>query len=316
MAKIKWHIEPTSKCVLECPMCDRTWFHKKFKRRLNHDINIDHIIKFLDGTYPKVKMCGNNGDPIYHSQFHRLCSELKKIDATISITTNGSGKKKPWWQKLCSILTQNDSIEFSIDGLEHTNHLYRKNARWESIMNAISIVTPHKIQTTWKFIVFKHNQHQIEDARKLSQSLGIDNFKLIRSERWWNKEMMPDKEFVDPLYAHQIEVINDTDKESVIRQKCMTKQNGQPDKNLYIDSEGNFYPCCYQGLLTFRYKNIFSPKAPNKGYNIANHTIKQILGKTEVNEFFDSTKSYSSADRCCKIYCGVPKTMIEKNSKL
>jgi len=304
MDKIKWHIEPTSKCVLECPMCDRTWFHKKFKKRLNHDINIDHVINFLNGTSPKIHMCGNNGDPIYHSQFHSLCSELKKINATISITTNGSGKKTKWWEKLCSILTPNDSIQFSIDGLDTTNHLYRKNAKWKSIMEAINTVTSHEIQTTWKFIVFKHNQHQIEEARNFSKSLGIDHFKLVKSERWWQKELMPDEEFVDPLYAHQLAVTNDTDKESIIKQQCMTVQNGKPDNNLYIDSEGNFYPCCFQGLLAFRYKGIFSPRHTNKAYNIAHNTISQILDHTKVRNFFDSTKSYRSADKCCKIYCG------------
>ena len=30
MVDINWHIEPTSKCTLECPLCDRTWFYEKF----------------------------------------------------------------------------------------------------------------------------------------------------------------------------------------------------------------------------------------------------------------------------------------------
>lgn len=302
MVKASWHIEPTSKCILECPLCDRTWFYEKFKKRLTQDINIDHLIKFLDGSSPDVTLCGNNGDPIYHAQFHKLCSELKNIDSTIRIVTNGSGKKKNWWMTLCRILSSNDSIIFSIDGLEDTNHLYRKNAKWDSIMDAIDVVTQYNINTTWKFIVFKHNQHQIDAVEKFSKSLGIRNFELVKSDRWWKKELMPDKQYVDPAYEQQRSVTNATDKSSKIKQNCMSIKNGQPDNQLYIDAEGDFYPCCWMGLYAFRYKNIFSPKL--KKYNIKNNTIEQILTNQKVKKFFDSTKSYQSADKCCKIYCG------------
>ena len=125
---VNFHIEPTSKCTLECPLCDRTWFYEKFKRRLLHEINIDNIVKFV-GPNAVISMCGNNGDPIYHSKFHELCRKLKDNNCVISITTNGSSKTKSWWRKLNDILDENDKIIFSIDGLEDTNHLYRKNAK-------------------------------------------------------------------------------------------------------------------------------------------------------------------------------------------
>ena len=315
MGKITWHIEPTSKCILECSLCDRTWFYQKFKKRLTQDINIDHLITFFKDHEPNITMCGNNGDPIYHAKFHELCIRLKKIRSKIEIVTNGSGKKKAWWEKLCEILTSEDAIEFSIDGLQDTNHLYRINSNWDSIMDAIEVVTKYNIKTTWKFIVFKHNEHQIKDAQKLSKKLGIVEFKLIKSDRWWKQDIIPSPEYVDPIYEHQIAVTKGTDKKSTIKQQCMTVQNGDPDHQLYIDSDGDFYPCCKTGLYAFRYKNIFSPK--HKKYNIMDNTIKQILDGHEVKKFFDSTKSYDTADPCCKIYCGGnKKQMIEKESKI
>jgi organic radical activating enzyme len=303
MADISWHIEPTSKCLLECPLCDRTWFYEKFKKRLTHEIDIEHLVKFFKGHSPTVSMCGNNGDPIYHSKFHDLCLKLKKINCKINIMTNGSGKKKEWWTKLCSILDKKDSITFSIDGLEDTNHLYRKNAKWNSIIDAIDIVTKSTLDTTWKYIVFKHNQHQIEEAETMSKMLGIKNFQLEKSDRWWKQDLMPDEKYVDPSYRHQIAVTKEEDHATIIKQKCMKTINDKPNKNLYIDAEGDFYPCCKLGLYAFRYKTIFSPK--NKKFNIKNNTVEQILGNNEVKQFFESTKSYETADKCCKIYCGV-----------
>jgi len=33
--------------------------------------------------------------------------------------------------------------------------------------------------------------------------------------------------------------------------------------------------------------------------------MAQILQNKKVKSFFESTKSYETADKCCKIYCGV-----------
>jgi organic radical activating enzyme len=303
MDNITWHIEPTSKCILECPLCDRTWFYEKFKKRELHEINIEHLTNFFKHSSPDIVMCGNNGDPIYHSKFHELCSSLKNINCPLTIVTNGSGKNKKWWEKLCSILSDKDTITFSIDGLEDTNHLYRKNAKWNSIVDAINTVTKYNINTVWKFIVFKHNQHQIEDAKNLSKQLKIKNFRLEKSDRWWKTDLMPDEQYINPSYKHQIAVTKNLETTATIQQQCMTVINGVPDKRLYIDAEGNFYPCCRMGLYAFRYKHIFSPKL--KKYNIKNNTIEQILNGNEVKNFFETTKSYETADKCCKIYCGV-----------
>lgn len=308
MASISWHIEPTSKCILECPLCDRTWFYEKFKKRLTNEIDVDHLLEFLKGTQPTVNLEGNNGDPIYHSKFHELCAGLKGIQSTITIVTNGSGKKKEWWEKVCKLLGPEDTIKFSIDGLQDTNHLYRKNSKWSTVMDAISVVAKHKINLVWKFIVFKHNQHQIEEARQISRELGFGAFEIIKSDRWWHKEFMPDPEYVDENYIHQRNVTNETDSHDFIKQECMSVMNGEPDRMLFIDADGDFYPCCNTANYAFRYKNIFSPK--KKKFNIKDNTIDQILENTEVKNFFKSTKNYKTADKCCKIYCGKKEKVV------
>jgi hypothetical protein len=249
-------------------------------------------------------MCGNNGDPIYHSKFHELCLQLKKINCTIRITTNGSGKKKEWWTKLCSILGEKDSITFSIDGLQDTNHLYRKNAKWNSIMDAIDVVTKFTLNTTWKYIVFKHNQHQIEEAESMSKMLGIKNFQLEKSDRWLDEQsekLKPSLDFIDSYHEHQHKVL--TMPEYNVKMIPFCTKNDIPSNQLYIDAEGNFYPCCWIGTYRYRFKSIFSPKKLN--FNIKNHSINDIIYHNEVKKFFRSTKRYESANECCKIQCGV-----------
>jgi|TARA_R100000027_G_scaffold11940_1_gene8506 MoaA/NifB/PqqE/SkfB family radical SAM enzyme len=294
------HIEPTSKCTLECPLCDRTWFYETFKKRQLHEINVDNIVNFV-GVNSTVEMCGNNGDPIYHSRFLELCKKFKDNNCSIDIHTNGSSKTRKWWEKLKNILTKDDSITFAIDGLEDTNHIYRKNAKWKSIMDAVDTLKQRDFKITWQFIPFKHNQHQILEANRLSKKLGFDEFKLLQSDRWLGKkELMPDREYVNDYYQHQESVLVDPNYQAGMSPACI--KNDVFTSVLYVDAEGDFYPCCWMGTYRYKYKSVFSPKG--KKYNIKDNTLNQILENKSIKEFFASTKQFTSAHECCKIQCG------------
>jgi MoaA/NifB/PqqE/SkfB family radical SAM enzyme len=302
MDDITWHIEPTSKCTLECPLCDRTWFYNTFKKRLLHEIDVGSLVKFFAGHKPKINMCGNNGDPIYHSDFHNLVHKLKDIGSTIKITTNGSARKKDWWNDLGDILDSGDQITFSIDGLRDTNDIYRKNANWDSIMDAVESIKNKKVRMVWKFIVFKHNQHQIKDAMEVSKEKGFDEFRLEKSDRWLdNQDLMPSSQYVNDHYQHSQKVLGSKDYKTKIEPNCLIKD--KPSNELYIDSEGNFFPCCWIGSYRYKFKSLFDPKL--RRYNIRDNTIKTILENSEVKNFFMLTKSFDSAHECCKIKCGV-----------
>jgi MoaA/NifB/PqqE/SkfB family radical SAM enzyme len=254
------------------------------------------------GPNGSVSMCGNNGDPIYHSRFIDLCRKLKDNNCKISIVTNGSAKVKKWWQKLNNLLEQNDKITFSIDGLGDTNHIYRKNTKWKSIMDAVGTFKKRKCRMEWKFIVFKHNQHQIKEAKDLSDRLGFDHFRLEHSDRWLGeKDLMPDNEFVDAVYKQQKEILINPEFSTTMAPKCI--KNDKPQNDLYIDAEGDFYPCCWMGTYRYKFKSMYTPKS--KSFNIKNNTLDGILNNKKVKQFFESTKQFTSAHECCKIQCGV-----------
>lgn len=297
---VSFHIEPTSKCTLECPLCDRTWFYEKFKTRNLHEINVNNIVKFV-GANAEITLCGNNGDPIYHSKFLELCQKLKDNNCSLWIHTNGSAKTKTWWEKLKSILQKGDHITFAIDGLEDTNHLYRKNAKWKSIMTAIETLKDRNFNLVWKFIIFKHNQHQILQAKRLSKELTFDKFELEQSNRWrGKKELMPAPEYVDYHYKYQEKVLINSQYSSTMKPICL--KNDLPSNSLYIDAEGDFYPCCWIATYRYKFKSIFSPKKTKM--NIATHSLNEILENKQVIDFFNTTKDFKSAHECCKIQCG------------
>ena len=69
-------------------------------------------------------------------------------------------------------------VVFSIDGLEDTNHLYRRNVQWHKVMeNAKSFIDAGGL-ARWRMIVFEHNAHQLKDAEQLSKAMGFGKFDI------------------------------------------------------------------------------------------------------------------------------------------
>ena len=171
------HIEPTSLCNAECPMCtrningkglnpyitlkslDREWFELNLK---------PEQIKKLD----KVFLCGNVGDPASTPELLEIIEYFKNCnpDMWLSMNTNAGAQEESWWEELAETFGRMGTVIFSLDGLKDTNHLYRKGVNWDKVMSAMTAFTStKKAQAVWEFLVFEHNQHQIAEARQLSE---------------------------------------------------------------------------------------------------------------------------------------------------
>lgn len=176
------HLELSSKCVLKCPLCPRTLYNESSRP---FDMPLELVEVALKDHWNDILLCGNHGDPIYHAQFHWVLEYIKKLPykPTVYIESNGSYKTRSWWQQTASLLDENDTFCFSIDGLADTNHVYRINSDWNSIMTGLSALKEHSsCQLVWKFILFKHNENQVMEAYKISKQFGM-KFKFVKSSR-------------------------------------------------------------------------------------------------------------------------------------
>jgi hypothetical protein len=81
-------------------------------------------------------------------------------------------------------------VDFNIDGLEDTNHLYRKNTEFVKIIKNAKAYIDAGGRAVWNYIVFEHNQHQIKQAQELSDSLGFQEFKARATGRFLNHQTM------------------------------------------------------------------------------------------------------------------------------
>lgn len=180
------HVGLTNRCRLECLECPRNTEAAKYIHKM-FDIEIEKFRKFLTHCEPEhILFCGNWGDPIYAHGFLDLIKNLKTSfsDLAISIHTNGSGKREEWWTSLIELLGNNDKLIFSIDGTPDNYFKYRVNSTWDSVELAIKTCVNAKkhfkksVSIEWKYIVFSFNENTIDEAYRLSQTLGFDKFYL------------------------------------------------------------------------------------------------------------------------------------------
>lgn len=189
------HWEPTDKCNSACPMCPRydsegfeigtlenaEWTLESFKKAWP--------VKFITDL-KKILACGNYGDPCACKEFVDIYEYVREINPCIGLAcnTNGSLRNPAWWARLGAVMREDQNLgnycTFSLDGLEDTNHLYRRNTVWKKIMeNAKAFIDAGGI-AHWDFIVFEYNEHQVDEARQLAKEMGFKNFNVKRTTRW------------------------------------------------------------------------------------------------------------------------------------
>ena len=288
------HLEPTNICTLKCSGCARTRFIEKWPQHWrNHSVDIDQLNKFLDIDLQDktIALCGNYGDPIYHTQFHELISSLKSRGANLYIITNGSYRTIDWWNKTVDILTDVDQIVFSVDGLPENFTQYRKNADWNSIHQAMQICAQATCKTKWKFIPFSFNEHDIESARELSEKLGIDSFKVEPSDRFDEQTdyLKPQGNYIGVRYTSQQNWQHNQIPK--VNPQCLDHQSH------YISADGYYSPCCYIADHRFYYKTDFGKN--KKSYSIANQTLTEILSQPTVVEFYQDLTNHTVCQYNC-----------------
>lgn len=303
--KLGLHIEPTNICTLKCPGCERTRFLSQFgaKNWQNQIIDVDALMAFLDCDLnnASILLCGNSGDPIYHPDFHRLVQLLKSRGAVLEIVTNGSYKSAAWWSDLCDLLSTEDSVTFSIDGLPTNFDQYRINADWESIKTGIDAVVKSKSTAVWKYIPFKYNQDDVAAAQQLSKDFGMDRFSLEPSDRFdqQTEHYKPTIDFIGNRYHSQ-----------VLWRQHATNVSVDPacakNQMHYVSAAGYYLPCCYIGDYRFYYKtSLWKFK---EEYSIKNTTFTKILQ----GEYLTAFNKTLEQQPCCQFNC--PTTNEKQNN--
>jgi MoaA/NifB/PqqE/SkfB family radical SAM enzyme len=189
------HLEITNRCNAGCPMCPR-YINSGTELNPNlveTDIRYDDFVKWFDIDFvsrlKKLYACGNYGDPIAAKDTLPIFKYLRENNSHMALMmhTNASARSPEWFYELGLLMNyerRGDACVFSVDGLDDTNHLYRKNTNFDKILANMKAYREAGGIAQWDYIAFKHNAHQIDTARQLAKDLGFTKFNLKKTTRW------------------------------------------------------------------------------------------------------------------------------------
>jgi len=303
-------IEISNHCNASCPQCPRNFFGgkviptlplKSWTLKNFKDVVDKNLLTQLSNIY----FCGTYGDPCTNNALVSIAEYVKSQNPLIQIGlhTNGGVNTSAFFQRLAKTV---DFIAFGIDGLEDTNHVYRRGVSWARLIkNACSFIEAGGI-AYWDFIVFKHNQHQVNKARELSQNLGFIKFSIKRTGRFlgydhverdtvpvYNRKGKIDYEIALPTNKEYLndnyQTINEISQSNTLENYAQTTKincNSKRIREIYIGADGFVFPC---GWLHDR---MYGP-------NIINHSdhtrilnlMTQAGGLLQTNVFYNSLEN-------------------------
>ena len=201
---------------------------------------------------------GNYGDFIMNPSGPDMVEYVLNINpgVVINVSTNGSARNTAYWQRLGST---GINVWFCLDGLADTHALYRQDTNFETILKNAQVFKSSGGRSIWQYTVFEHNQHQIEQAKKMSVDLGFSEFVTRPNARpampVYNREgkkvfqigKQYSKKLPDQIDAEYVRENFKNLKLDVVGRNKINCESIKL-KSLYIGAAGDIAPCCYLKL--------------------------------------------------------------------
>jgi len=338
------HLELTSKCNVSCPMCGRNKFGGPDNEFLPQtELSLADIQRIMPVEFVKqlhrLFMCGNYGDPIVAKDTLEIFQWLRSVNPRmkLGLHTNGAAKSPSWWSKLGRTLgQQGDYVRFGIDGLADTNHIYRRGANWDRIMDNTRAFISAGGHACWEFIVFKHNEHQIDQAQALSESLGFAQFRTKKTGRFFSNTTLQGKHSQEVwnrngMVEYLIEKPQNSayHNDSLIKEQTLIDRWGsmqryidqtsitckvREERSVYISAQGLAFPCCWTANQLYvwywpnRQSEIWTLLDHDTAHvNAMQNTLESIINGPYFKRIADSWTLPSTADgklRVCAKTCG------------
>jgi len=327
-------IELTNYCNAGCPHCARVnylnsdWV-KGYKQQSPYPVSINSTHLDIDRykqmivndqwqSLRDVHYCGNYDEPTVHPKmFEFIDCTVKHLPQvkSISIATNGGTRDSAWWQQLgekSNQLKQQDvdlRVVWGIDGLEDTNHIYRKGVDWNKLKQNYTAYNQAGGNSTWQFIVFEHNEHQVEEARQMSQHLGFKMFTTKHTSRFKGEYLQVIDEEGKPLHklrpteksSSMIPLVEQSQKEIKPTIVCKAVKY----KQIYVSACGNVSPCCWldmEWIPPMQESRIDYMKRIGEFPNLNTSSLEEIFEKGFFNKIEQTWKEVPLQE--CSKQCG------------
>jgi len=274
------HLELTHRCNAACPMCARN----VNGGAVNPDMPLSELsladvkailLPELIGRLKRIYACGNYGDPMVARDCIEVFRYLREHGPKLNLClhSNGSARRPEWWRELAGIMKQGPHyLRFGIDGLEDTNHLYRRGTDWKTVMRSAEAFIEAGGRAEWDFLVFRHNEHQVEEARKLAENMGFKEFFVRKTGRFLDAGELETSDRFEVLdkkgsfeYFLEQPINPDHQNPAFGNLEVVKKRYGEyqtyldkvdidckvagPKRKMYLSAQGYALPCCWLGAV-------------------------------------------------------------------
>jgi MoaA/NifB/PqqE/SkfB family radical SAM enzyme len=339
------HLEITQRCQAACPMCDRNENGGRDNRHItNAELSLTDCQTIFQPEFVRqlntMYMCGNLGDPIIARDTLSVFEYFRKHNPTmwLSMNTNGGAKDEQWWAQLAGVLGSSGAVIFSVDGLADTNHLYRQNVNWSIVERNMRAFIRAGGRARWDFIVFGHNEHQVDTARALAAEWGVERFQVKKSGRFFSansagkdehqaknrhgelttmirKPALPENQNLALLKQQEIEKTYGSMR--AYYDSCNVICKVAKERSIFITAEGLLMPCCWTAGRMYKWWQAdprveqiwdFIDRAGGKtGISVIENTLQSVMAGPLLGDIQASWSRASLADGklgVCAMKCG------------
>ena len=305
------HFELSSRCNAACQLCPRHvitqhGYHRSprlvernLARTILQCLINDPVLHDCNLWF----LCGNLGEPMMHPDILQIVEQLysRGSDQWISMHTNGGIGNVDTWRCLGDAMQKSQGqIIFSIDGLEDTNHLYRRNVSWDMIMRNSAAFISAGGSAIWKFIEFDYNRHQIAAARSLAKQLGFTRFAVDRNSSG-PLEPDPALDYIHAVIPDEVDDVSDIDLEILnarYRKDTVLACEHVQYQSIYIDAQARVWPCCHLA-------NVLTDGNINRR-RIASHYLLEPYGPDWNDLNVNSIASILTSQYWTNLYASLP----------
>ena len=242
-------VDPTTFCNLSCPACP-TGVRAGVRTSAVMEMNLYRA--FIDevGDYLFKLYLYNLGEPLLHKEAPEMVAYAKEKDIFVMISTNFSRDySEDYLERLVS--SGLDVLVVALDGTKEESYrqyrrggnfsLVRKNMlRIQEIKTKLKAKTP---QVVWQFLVFSHNDGEIEEVKRVYREWGADDY-------WIGGGFLPPNAYREGFSSSRLVSFNLYDPRNFVT--CNTQKifaEKKPCTWLYgavvLSPNGMLSPCCY-----------------------------------------------------------------------
>ncbi|MFQ6114091.1 MAG: radical SAM/SPASM domain-containing protein [bacterium] len=251
-------VEPTNICNLKCPMCPSG---NGEMTRTRGRMDVGHFRQLIDeiGDHLFMLLFWNQGEPFINKQFPEMVRMAKAKSIPTITCTNGHFFHTSEAVRTvidCGL----DELIVSLDGTNSESYAkYRVGGSFQRVLDGVQAICEEKKRQksltpiiNLQFIIFQHNEDEIEEVRRLARKFDVDKLTLKTAQVYTKEQadtFLPAKEAYR-RYDYDSETLQ-------IRRSRHPHGCHQLWQMSVVNWDGRVAPCCFDKDIEYELGHMF-----------------------------------------------------------